>query len=53
MPRLARLDACLPLAGTRCFTSLYGSLRRFGNGAARVGYLLERGSEIIDSEINY
>jgi len=24
------VDACLPLAGTRCFTSHFGSVRRFG-----------------------
>jgi len=52
MPRLARLDACLPLAGTRCSASHSGSLRRLGIGAARVGYPLERG-EIIDTENNY
>ena len=52
MPRLAQLDACLPLSGTRCSASHYGSLRRFGNGAARVGYPLDRG-EIIDTENNY
>ena len=50
--KLARFDACLPLAGTRCSVSHYGSLRRLGIGAARAGYPLERG-EIIDTENNY
>jgi len=32
--QIARLDAYLPLAGTRCSASHYGSLRRLGIGAA-------------------
>jgi len=36
---------------TRRSASHYGSLRRLESGAARVGYLLERG-EIIDTENN-
>ena len=50
--KLDRLDACLPLAGTPCFTSHYESVWRLGIHAPLLGYPLEM-DEIIDSENNF